>query len=307
MIIKQNTSNNRARMERIIVAFLILIFVFALILAGSKKKVGKVRAAAVSNKILPKLSVQRPISQKSETLINLKPSSTPTPTIAPTPVGYCLRVPVIFYHHIQPQAQAAAKGQTSLSVDSGIFDGQMAYLARKGYHSITVEQLVLSLRNHASLPGKTVAITFDDGYRDNADFAAPVLQKYGLTGNLMLATGLVGGGDYLSWDQVQQLKNQGWYITDHTWSHYAMNHGSADKMQYEITTAKDQIQEHTGQSADVFTYPYGNFNSTAIGLLQQDGFLGAFTTNPGQLQCDSQLYTLPRTRIGNAPLSSYGL
>src|SRR5690348_13712275 len=41
------------------------------------------------------------------------------------PSGYCLHVPVLLYHHVQPQADAVAKGQTSLTVDSAIFDGQM--------------------------------------------------------------------------------------------------------------------------------------------------------------------------------------
>jgi len=235
------------------------------------------------------------------------PTLTPTPTPIPKPLGFCLYVPVLFYHHVQPQAQAAAKGQTSLSVDNGIFDGQMQYLSSHGYNSITVEQLVTALRTHSALPPKSIAITFDDGYNDNADFAAPILSKYGLHANLMLATGLVGGSDYLSWDQIQNLKNQGWFFTDHTWSHYAINHGTTDKIQYEILTAKQQIQDHLGQNVDIFTYPYGSFNNLSIQLLQQDGFVGAFTTNPGMYQCENSIMALPRTRIGNAPLSAYGL
>lgn len=234
------------------------------------------------------------------------PTSAPSPTSPPKPAGFCLNVPVLFYHHIQPQSQAAAKGQTSLSVDNGIFDQQMAYLVSHGYQSITVKQLADALVTHSGLSAKSIAITFDDGYRDNFDYAKPVLSKYGLTGNLMLATGLTGGSDYLTWDDVVQMKNSGWYITDHTWSHYSVNKGPADKIKFEIETARQQIQDHTGQPSNIFTYPYGSFGNTAINILKQDGFEAAFTTNPGTYQCDSFIMTLHRTRIGNAPLSSYG-
>jgi len=43
--------------------------------------------------------------------------STPTPIENPTPTpaysGFCLRVPVLMYHHVMPQSQAVAHGQTS--------------------------------------------------------------------------------------------------------------------------------------------------------------------------------------------------
>lgn len=192
----------------------------------------------------------------------LIPTAVPSPTPIPKPAGYCLNVPVLFYHHVQPQTMASAKGQTSLSVDNVIFDRQMAYLSSSGYSSISVKQLADALSAHSALPSKSIAITFDDGYRDNFDYARPVLSKYGLHANLMLATGLVGGADYLTWDDVVQMKNEGWYFTDHTWSHYAVNHGSTDKIKYEIETAKQQIQDHTGQNVDIFTYPYGSTSNT---------------------------------------------
>lgn len=256
----------------------------------------------------------------------LEPSSTPTPipptptitvtptvTLTPTPtpvplVGYCLKVPVLFYHHVQPQAQAMQKKQTSVSVDSGIFDQQMQYLATHGYITISVKQLIDALISHSSLPAKSIAVTLDDGYEDAYDNAYPVFQKYHIIGNLMIATGLIGNGDYLSWDHVKEMVHSGSvYLTDHTWSHANVGGSNSDKIKYEIETCRQQLEQQTGQTADIFTYPYGTFGATAIAILRQDGFKAAFTTNPGFYQCDSFLFTLHRTRIGNAPLSAYGL
>lgn len=237
-------------------------------------------------------------------------SATPTYSVTPTPVltGYCLNVPVLFYHHIQPLATAMAHNNTSLTVSNDIFDTQMQYIVNNGYTTITAKQLIDALKNHSTLPAKSIVITLDDGYRDNYIYAYPIFQKYHLIANIMLATGLMEGADYLTWGQIGEMKNSGLiYYTDHTWSHYPVNKGTVDKIQYEIQTAKQQIEAHTGQSTDIFTYPYGAFNNSAITLLQQDEFVGAFSTISGKIQCDSFIMTLHRTRIGNAPLSLYGI
>ena len=240
------------------------------------------------------------------------PTNTPTPTAIPTPtpvplVGYCLNVPVLIYHHVEPQAQAKELNQTSLSVDNGMFDQQMEYLKSSGYTTITVKQLVDALIAHQSLPPKSIAITLDDGYKDVYDYAYPIFKKYNLKANLMIPTGLLEGGSYISWSQLQDMYNSGLiYVTDHTWSHYAINNGSNDKIKYEIETAKKQLEDHLGQQVNIFTYPYGAFNNTAISILKQDGFIGAFSTIPGNWQCDSFIMTLHRKRIGNSPMSYYG-
>jgi len=235
---------------------------------------------------------------------------TPTPTSTPTPlVGFCLRVPVLMYHHIQPEATAKELGQTSLTVDSVIFDQQMAYLTASGYTPIWADELIDALRNHTGLSGKPILVTMDDGYADNDNYALPILRKYNVKANLMLASGLVGSNsDMLNWGQVADLKNSGLiYITNHTWSHYAISNGPQDKIESEIGIAQSQIQQYTGQTINIFTYPYGMFNNNAIETLLNKGYLGAFSEIPGQYQCDSFLMTLHRTRIGNASLAAYGI
>ena len=254
--------------------------------------------------------VSKPYSHQSTKKLtdsyNKQKSPSPAPQVY---AGYCLRVPVLTYHHIQPQAIAVELKQTSLNVDNGMFDQQMAYLASHGYNSISALSLVEALRNHTGLPGKSVVITMDDGYADNDTYALPVLKKYNLKANLMLATGLVGSNpDMLTWGQVQDMKNSGlYYFTNHTWSHYAVVNGPQSKIETEIDTGASQIKQYIGQDVNIFTYPYGSFNNNAIQTLQRKGYIGAFSTIPGQYQCDSFIMTLHRTRIGNSSLSNYGL
>ena len=251
--------------------------------------------------------------QSKASLFNLRPHASPTPSNGNPGTGYCLFVPVLMYHHVQPEAVAVQRGQTGLTVDPAYFDQQMNYIATHGYTTITAEQLVLALRNHTGLPAKSIVVTLDDGYQDNFDYAYPIFQKYHLIGNLMVATGLLGGvgnNTYYTWDELKQMVGSGLiYTTDHTWSHYSMGSSTPEKDQMEIMTAKQQLESNLGKTQDVFTYPYGTgYNNPRVTQeLVQDGFLGAYSTIGGAWQCDSYIYALRRIHIGNAPLSSYGL
>lgn len=241
------------------------------------------------------------------------PTVTPIPTAIPTESysGYCLDVPVLVYHHVQPTADAVSRGQGSLSVDPAAFDEQMAYLSTK-YVSISAEALVDALRNHTSLPSNAIVVTLDDAYLDNYTYAYPILQKYHVTASLMVPTGLLGGvgnNSYFTWDQLKQMVNSGLiYVYDHTWSHYPVGSGTPDKDQFEIMTAKQQLESNLGKPVTIFTNPYGTGanNPRVVAELQEDGFTGAYSTIPGHYQCDSFIYSLHRTHIGNAPLSAYG-
>jgi len=236
------------------------------------------------------------------------PSPSPTPSPTPMPlVGYCLNVPVLMYHHIQPNTQAHDLGQSSLSVDNGRFDLQMGYLVSSGYSFLSAEQLVDALVSHTGVPNKSIVVMSDDGYSDFYTYAYPILQKYHILANLAVITGLVGGSDYVTWGQVEEMAHSGLVtMLNHTWSHYAINHGTLDKINYEIATAKQQLIDHTGQAVDTFVYPFGSFNSSAILALQSQGVKGAFSEITGHWQCDSFIMALHRIRIGNSDLSYYG-
>ena len=307
--VKKRALKNKRLLSRFSVFVLLLFVILGFVLIVNASSVNKKQAATLKAKAD---LVSIPVSDWSfrrfsnTTYKGDMPKATPIPQVY---TGYCLRVPVLMYHHIQPESIAKQLGQTSLTVDSITFDQQMAYLAQNGYTTIWASDLINALINHTGLSPKSVVITMDDGYADNYTYALPILQKYNIKANIMLASGLMGSNpDMLTWDQVNGLKSSGlYYFTNHTWSHFAINRGPQNKIETEIDTAQTQIQQHTGQTVNVFTYPYGAVSSNAILTLQKKGYLGAFTEIPGFYQCDSFLMTLHRTRIGNSSLSAYGI
>jgi len=262
--------------------------------------------------LIPGVLFSRDNSEATSSVPGLNEENLPNPPVDDSVVQsgseYCLNVPVLMYHHIQPYNLAKERGQTSLTVDSVVFDQQMSYLASGGYTSISADELANALKTHSALPPKPIVITMDDGYKDNFEYAFPVVQKYGLVANIMIPTGLMENPGWLTWNDLKTMVDSGrFFAYDHTWSHVALAGASDEKIQTEVMTAKKQLEDHLGKTVNVFAYPYGSENSKVVDILRQNGFSAAFSTIPGKTQCDSFIMTLHRTRVGNGSLTSYGL
>lgn len=92
---------------------------------------------------------------------------------------------ILTYHRVNDERDPFFE-----SVPTSVFEKHMGYIAQV-YRVLTVEELVVRSQR-GRLPSNAVAITFDDGYRDNLTHAAPILQRLGLPATIFLATGLIG-------------------------------------------------------------------------------------------------------------------
>ncbi len=280
------------------------IFLIAIVLIGGFV----IRGVSPKDKVLSLFVTPTPTSIPPTPTITPTPlpTLTPTPTPEPTPAGFCVNVPVVFYHHVQPLDQADKEGHKNMTVAPENFESQMKFLNDHRYRSIKAEELVNALKAHQPL-GKVVVVTMDDGYADMFSYAYPIARKYNIILNLMIPTGLMENPGYLSWNSLKEMVSNGMVAYNHTWSHFSLPAGNDSKLDAEVMVPKKQLEEHLGKTVDILTYPYGSVDNRVIRYLSNKGFLGAFTTRPGQLQCEVYIMTLHRTRIGNAPLSSYGL
>ena len=68
----------------------------------------------------------------------------------------------------------------------------MRWLAGRGYRILSLEEYVRCRQEHRLPPPRSVVITFDDGYADNASIAAPILAKHRFPATIFLVTDLVG-------------------------------------------------------------------------------------------------------------------
>lgn len=220
---------------------------------------------------------------------------------------YCLDVPVVMYHHIQPLQMAELLGHKALTADSEIFDEQIRYLKENGYTAIAAQDLINALRNKTQLPEKSIVITIDDGYDDNYTYAFMTAKKYHFVMNFMIPTGLIDRPGYMQWEHLQEMIQSPYArIYNHTTSHAALGLLTKEQIITEVTHANSDFETKLGLKNTIVTYPYGSYNSEAIDTLKELGITGAFTTDMGTHHCLSTIMQLPRLRVGNALMSEYG-
>jgi peptidoglycan/xylan/chitin deacetylase (PgdA/CDA1 family) len=98
---------------------------------------------------------------------------------------------ILGYHSVQPRPELCADtiglGITHAASD---FARQMELVARECC-PVSLSDIPYFLRGELLPPRKAVAVTFDDGYRDNAEIAAPVLARYGIPAAFFLTTSLI--------------------------------------------------------------------------------------------------------------------
>lgn len=221
--------------------------------------------------------------------------------------NFCIKVPILMYHHIAPVSKEKGKGQGNLTVTPEFFESHLQYLQNKGYKTLKAEDVVDALITGKNLE-KSVVITIDDGYEDIYNYAYPLLKKYNSIANIMVITGLIDNTGYLSWSQLKEMKSSGLvYMYNHTWSHPSLSRLSDQKIIFEVGIARDQLKDQLGIENKIIAYPYGSFNQRIIDILVQNGFVGGFSTIPGNIQCQSFIMKLHRRRVGNVSLSYYGI
>lgn len=112
-------------------------------------------------------------------------------------VGNVLRI--LVYHRVDwPQAHCRELDPTLLSTTPAMFTQQMEYIAHH-YNVIAAGQLVQALDGGEPLPPKAAMLTFDDGYKDFATYAYPVLSRLRLPAVLFVATDFLDGKQRTPW------------------------------------------------------------------------------------------------------------
>jgi peptidoglycan/xylan/chitin deacetylase (PgdA/CDA1 family) len=210
-------------------------------------------------------------------------------------------VPILMYHNIGNESG-------SFYVSPGNFLRQMKYLKNNGYRVITLDELVGNIRDKTPLRSRRqVVITFDDGYRDNFQYAYPVLKKFGFPATIFVVTDLVGKGrngqgkEFASWEEINIMSQDGIAIGSHTKTHFNFAGGMDEqKAIEELVSSKRIIEEKIGLPVEYLCYPSGSFNDRTKELALQAGYKGACSTNRGFVKLNRDRYELKRIKVTNS-------
>ena len=201
---------------------------------------------------------------------------------------------VLMYHMVSPHRSGAKFN--GLRVTPEHFEAQLAWLKREGWHFFTVSEL---WEQWDTLPAKSVAITFDDGYADNLHNALPLLEKYDAKATIYMVvdrherdwstakkahhnTGELAREPKLSDEELQRLVASGRIeIGSHTLTHINLRTTATDDKRRELAESRQLLQAQTGQAVAGFAYPFGIYGDEDVALAREAGYTTAVTTIDG--------------------------
>ncbi len=217
-------------------------------------------------------------------------------------------VPILCYHRVGPQTNLMIMPRET-------FAAQMEFLARNNYHVIRLADLPDFLSGQRPLPPRAVVITFDDGHVSSYQHAYPILRKHGFAATFFVYTDFLGGGEGLTWAQINEMAKSGLIdIQSHSKSHANLVvrlAGESDaryreRIDAELRTPRAVIERNVPGKVTHHAFPFGDANQVVVERLVQTGHELGLTVNPGGNAFFAYPLMLRRTMIfGGASMDSF--
>jgi peptidoglycan/xylan/chitin deacetylase (PgdA/CDA1 family) len=207
---------------------------------------------------------------------------------------------ILFYHRVSDDPD-------TLAVAPRRFAEQMDVLSAEGYRVVDVVEAARLLAAREPLEG-VVGLSFDDGYRDVADHALPILEAHGFRATVFVATGVIDGTASFTWYE-RQPPVLGWSdivaldagsaltFEAHTISHPNLVALEPEAAEREIAGSRRALEARLGRAVTGFCYPAGVYGERERRLVAGAGFSCATTCEPGANTPASDPLALRRTAI----------
>jgi peptidoglycan/xylan/chitin deacetylase (PgdA/CDA1 family) len=217
------------------------------------------------------------------------------------------RVVVLCYHSVHPQ-------QWPASLSPELFDEHLGWL--KTNCDVVPFSQISQRTGRTSNPRPTVAITFDDGYADNREYAFSLLKKWQLPATFFVTAGLLerdplvlerfgsfyalGPNDVgpMDWKDLLEMLAEGMEVGAHAYSHANLAGSDPEELKRELLLSKTMIEERIGLPVTSMAYPFGlrraHFNERVIEAVREAGYETAASVLYRGVRASDLPYSIPR-------------
>ncbi|HTN75737.1 MAG TPA: polysaccharide deacetylase family protein [Pirellulaceae bacterium] len=199
-------------------------------------------------------------------------------------------ISILFYHRV------ADTCPNDWTMSRDMFAQQIAWL-RERFDLISLaqaqERIVCGVNYRPA-----VCITFDDGYRENCEFALPLLVQERIPCTYFVSSWFVGEnqpfphdclrGEPLPPNTIEDLRSmvkEGIEIGAHTRTHADLGTiHDPQRLQEEVVGCAHELEDWVGAPIRYFAFPYGlhpNLNAEAFRLARRAGYAGACSAYGG--------------------------
>jgi len=235
--------------------------------------------------------------------------------LAPPSTG---RKVILCLHSVNPAANHS-------TIHPEAFEGILKWLTK---HADVMGLEALLDADRDGNPRPAVALTFDDGHKDNLTHALPIARDHGVTFSVYVTVGLLEGDarararftallrqgkenfTALSWDDAEKLLEAGCPIGSHTWDHPMLSHLPDEGIEFQLRESKEMISRRLGLHCIGMCYPYGkigrNVDQRVIRATERAGFAYGLCVEHRGIRPGEDRFAIPRFIINNGDLTRLG-
>lgn len=187
--------------------------------------------------------------------------------------------PILLYHAVGEPVEI--EWPPGLILPASLFEEHLQYLTQEGYQIVTVAELAERFKFGYSVE-KFVAMSFDDGYKNNHSDALPLLKKYNAKASFYIVDRDIGKTIYMNQSQLLDLLASDMEIGSHTINHAPLALIDPKYLPWEIGSAKKFLEKKlNGYILQGKAYPNGGYNKNVINAMQEYGFVYGLTGKVG--------------------------
>ena len=216
-------------------------------------------------------------------------------------------VPILMYHQVSDAPPHARF--LKYTVTGRAFAAPMKCLAANDYSTTDLPTQLARRRGGAPIPKRAVVITFDDGFRECVNVAAPAMVAHGFSATFFLVAGLMGDSSrwlmtergiefpIMSWDDARQLERAGHRCESHSVTHPRLAELSPEACRNELSRARAILEDELGHPVRHLAYPFGSENQQVRDVAAECGYDTACTVTIGISAAGDDAYALPRVPV----------
>jgi peptidoglycan/xylan/chitin deacetylase (PgdA/CDA1 family) len=202
-----------------------------------------------------------------------------------------------------------------LTANTRAFAEHLVMLGRH-YNVVGTGLMVNKIRRHEYLTPGSVAIHFDDCYRDVCTTAAPLLKAAGMPAAMFISSGFIDSDrvfdhdakscphrfENLRGNDIPVLLSHGFEIGAHTVNHVNLGAVAVEEARREIIDSKRQLESRTGTDVKLFSFPFGrkqHFQPAVRDIVEHSGYDALFSAYGGFVSGRTDPFDIPRMGVSS--------
>jgi len=213
-------------------------------------------------------------------------------------------LPVLMYHRFG----TAIEGDPKLWISTDRFAAQLHWLRQQGFRTLSLDETYEALARRYA-PRRAVLLTIDDGFAEDLEIAAELLEKAGARATVFVAAGLMGQqvdfhhpsgdetkvstGSIVDADGLRRWTERGFDVGSHSLGHSDLTTCDLATVERETTGSKQRLEAALDREILDFCYPFAHHDRSARQAVEAAGYRAAYAGEPPV----DDLFAIPRMMV----------